>query len=186
MDPDSFYTKNIFSDKNYAIGDHTYGHPQVYDWNEGTTLKIGNYTSIAGSVTILLGGGHRTDWATMYPFSAPDLNEVWPEAQHIQGHPQSKGDVVIGNDVWIGFNATILSGVTIGDGAVIGACAVVSKDVPPYAIVGGVPAKVIKYRFDEATIKKFLKVKWWDWDEKKIKRNINLLCSNNIQELLNV
>jgi chloramphenicol O-acetyltransferase type B len=184
MEPDTFYTKNIFKDRGYDIGDHTYGHPEVYDWNEGTKLVIGKYTSIAGSVTILLGGDHRMDWATMYPF--PAVPEVWPEAKDIKGHPHTKGDVVIGNDVWVGFGATILSGVTIGDGAVIGARALVAKDVPPYAIVGGVPAKVIKYRFDDATIGRLLKLKWWNWKEKKIRKHIDKLCSNNVEELLDV
>jgi acetyltransferase-like isoleucine patch superfamily enzyme len=181
---DAFYTKNIFKDKGYKIGDHTYGHPEVYEWGEGTNLIIGKFTSIAGAVRILLGGGHRMDWGTMYPFSV--LHEKWPEAKGIKGHPQSKGDVVIGNDVWIGFGATILSGVKIGDGAVVGARAVVSKDVPPYAVVGGVPAKVLKYRFDEDMVKKLLKLKWWHWDEDKIKEHIHLLCSDRIHELVNV
>ena len=92
----------------------------------------------------------------------------------------------IGNDVWVGFGATILSGVTIGDGAVIGARALVAKDVPPYAIVGGVPAKVIKYRFDDATIGRLLKLKWWNCKEKKIRKHVDKLCSNNVEELLDV
>ncbi|HEX5127349.1 MAG TPA: CatB-related O-acetyltransferase, partial [Rhodocyclaceae bacterium] len=125
----------------YSIGRGTYGDDLlVRNWNEGTTLRIGNYCSIAAGVKIYLGGEHRTDWVTTYPFSA-----LWPEAAHIEGHPRSKGDVTIGNDVWIGTEAMILSGVTIGDGAVIGARAVVSRDVPPYAIVAGNPASVVRY-----------------------------------------
>lgn len=181
MDP-KFYTKVILADKDYDIGDHTYGHPKVYDWDEGTKLTIGRYCSIADDVTILLGGNHRTDWVTTYPFSA--IPEVWPEAKEITGHPQSKGGVVIGNDVWIGFGSTILSGVKIGDGAVIAAKSVVTKDVPPYSIVGGLPAKVIKYRFSDEKIEKLLKIKWWNWREKKIRKNIELFCSDRIDDLL--
>lgn len=184
MPSDDFYTSSKFRDKNYKIGKYTYGHPQVYDWDEGSTLTIGNFTSIAGQVTILLGGDHRIDWITTYPF--PAVADQWPEAEDVKGHPKTKGDVIIGNDVWIGFGATILAGVTIGDGAVVAARALVTKDVPPYTIVGGVPAKPIKQRFDDSTIDKLLKLKWWDWDEGRIRKNMSLLCSNNISGLLNV
>ena len=177
-----FYTRDLLTDKQYDIGPHTYGQPKVYDWDEGTTLKIGDYTSIAEGVTILLGGNHRTDWVTTYPFS--EIPEDWPEAKDIQGHPQSKGDVVIGSDVWVGFGVTILSGVTIGDGAAVAAKSLVVKDIPPYAIVGGVPARVLKYRFDEDTIAALMKIKWWEWSERKIRRNIRTLCSGNITEIL--
>lgn len=179
---DKFYTKDFFADTAYEIGRYTYGRPKVYDWNEGTVLKIGNFTSIAEDVTILLGGNHRTDWVTTYPF--PALPEAWPEASTITGHPQSKGDVVIGNDVWIGFGVTILSGVTIGDGAVVAAKSVVTKDVPPYAIVGGVPAKVLKHRFSTEVIAKLLKLQWWNWKDKKIKKQLHLLCSDRVSELV--
>ena len=96
------------------MGKYSYGNPIVYSWGEGTTAQIGSYCSISGEVKIILGGEHRTDWVTTYPFSA-----LWPEiAQDVPGHPKSKGNVLIGNDVWIGYGALILSGVTIGDGAV--------------------------------------------------------------------
>jgi acetyltransferase-like isoleucine patch superfamily enzyme len=169
---EKFYTRDLLNDKSYVIGPHTYGKPKVYDWDEGTTLMIGDYTSIAEGVTILLGGNHRTDWVTTYPFS--EISEDWPQAKGIKGHPSSKGNVMIGNDVWIGFGATILSGVTIGDGAVVAAKSLVVKDVPPYAIVGGSPAKVIKY----------LELKWWEWSENKIKRNLSLLCSTETSAVL--
>ena len=161
-----FYTKEIFKDKPYEIGEYSYGNPIVYFESEGN-LRIGKFCSIAfDSVKIFLGGNHRVDWTTTYPF-----NKIadFPEASHITGHPCSKGDVVIGNDVWIGMNATILSGVTIGDGAVVAAHAVVTKDVPPYAIVAGNPARVVKMRFSDDVIKYLLELKWWDWPIEKVR-----------------
>lgn len=159
-------------------GKWTYGEPFVIDWEEGTKVKIGKYCSIAGGVTILLGGNHRTDWVTTFPFSV-----YWHKvAGHIQGHLTTKGNVIIGNDVWIGWGAMILSGVTIGDGAVIGANALVTKNVPPYAIVGGNPAKIIKYRFDEDTINKLLAIAWWDWSEDKIASALPFMLTNDIND----
>jgi serine acetyltransferase len=92
--------------------------------------------------------------------------------------------VIIGNDVYIGYNVTILSGVTIGDGAVVGACSVLTEDVPPYAIVAGNPARLIRYRFKEESIQKLLKIRWWDWPEERVKKNIHLICSNSVDALL--
>jgi len=116
-------------------------------------LIIGKYCSIAANVTIMLGGNHRYDWITTYPFSV-----IWPAYSYIKGHPKSKGFVVIGNDVWIGRNAMIMSGVHIGDGAVVGAGSIITKDVPPYAIVAGNPAKVVRYRFNEDQIERLLRI----------------------------
>lgn len=179
------YTKQIFKDqKNIFIGEYTYGNPQVFYWGENAKLVIGNFCSIAENVKIFLGGEHRTDWITTYPFSALEFNKIWPEAANIKGHPKTKGDVIIGNDVWIGYSAIILSGVTIGDGAVIGAGSVVTKNVPPYTIVAGNPARPIRKRFPQKVINKLLKIKWWFWPIKKIKKHIPLLCSNNIKEIL--
>lgn len=105
------------------------------------------------------------------------------DAKNICDAWDNKGDIVIGNDVWIGYEAVILSGVTIGDGAIIGTRAVVTKDVPSYTIVGGVPAKPIRKRFDEETIQKLEEIRWWDWEEERIKKNIQAIQSGDINML---
>jgi acetyltransferase-like isoleucine patch superfamily enzyme len=173
-----FYTKDILGDR-YTIGDHTYGKPRVISWGEGASLTVGKYCSISRNVIIFLGSEHRTDWISTYPFPV-----LWKEAEGIPGHPSTKGDVVIGNDVWIGYGATILSGVRIGDGAVIGAGSVVTKDVPPYAIVAGNPCHLVKYRFDEETIKRLLRIRWWDWADHKVRENIKYICSDAMDEFI--
>lgn len=163
-----------------AYGEYSYGIPNALSWGEGTVYRVGKYCSIAAGATIFLGGNHRVDWISTYPF-----NVLFPEGKHIVGHPATKGDVNIGNDVWIGANAVIMSGVTIGDGAVVGACSVVTKNVPPYAIVAGNPARIVKYRFDKKTIEQLLELKWWNWHIEKVKRNLELLCSGNVQAFIN-
>jgi chloramphenicol O-acetyltransferase type B len=167
---------------NYIIGNHTYGEPDIHQFDQITRLVIGKFCSISDQVTILLGGNHRSDWVTTYPFSA--FTETWPEAATIKGHPASKGDIIIGHDVWIGYGATILSGVTIGSGAIIGARAVISRDVAPYAVMAGNPAQEIKKRFDDTTIVRLLQLAWWNWPEEKIRINLPFLCSNQIQQFL--
>jgi len=176
------YTKDLLKGKRYEIGDFTYGYPYVFSWDENTILKIGKYCSIANNVKIFLGGNHRIDWVTTYPFMK--FKNEWPAAKIISGHPSTKGDVIIGNDVWIGYGATILSGIKINNGAVIAAQSVVTKDVPAYACVGGNPAKILKRRFDKKMINKLLKLNWWDWEKNKIDMNVSLLCSNNLEEII--
>lgn len=164
----------------YDIGRGTYaGALEVLEWGEGAKLRIGNFCSISDDVTILLGGEHRTDWITTYPFSA-----LWDEARNLAGHPATKGDVVIGSDVWLARQCLILSGVTIGHGAAVAAHAVVTKDVPPYAIVGGNPARVIKYRFAEDEIAALLKIAWWNLPDEEIRKNLPLLLSDHIGEFI--
>ncbi len=160
----------------YEIGEWTYGKPTVMTWNEGAILKIGRFCSISEGVVIMLGGEHRYDWVTTFPF-----NYAFKEASGFKGHPRTKGDVKIGNDVWIGFDALILSGVTIGNGAVIAARSVVSKDVEPYAIVAGSPAELIKYRFAAPLITALQKIAWWDWPPHKIREAWPLMLSPNIE-----
>lgn len=163
----------------YNIGPGSYGDLKVFHWGEGATLSVGSYVSIAQGVSVFLGGEHRPDWVTTYPF-----NVLWPEGRGIAGHPRTKGDVRIGNDVWVGAGATIMSGVTVGDGAVIGARALVSRDVPPYGIVVGNPAQLIKRRFDDPTIERLLELKWWDWPPHVLQRAIPRLLSSDLEEFL--
>ena len=163
----------------YNIGRGTYGDPAIHSWGEGASLKIGSFTSIAAGVQIFLGGEHRIDWVTTFPF-----NKLWEGAETFSGHPKSKGDITIGNDVWIATEAVIMSGVSIGDGAVIGARAVITKDVPPYSVVVGNPGIVVKKRFDDATIENLLKVEWWKWEDSKINVALPYLLNNQIESFL--
>lgn len=163
------------------VGDFTYGIPEVRFWDDKTHLTIGKFCSIAKNVIIMLGGEHRTDWVTTYPFNA-----LTTSFSHIEGHPATKGDIVIGNDVWIASGAKILSGVTIGDGAVIGANALVSKNVPPYHIaVGTGGGYFIRPRFKKNIIKELCEIKWWDWELEDIAKVIPMLQSNDIKGLIN-
>ncbi|MEN1972204.1 CatB-related O-acetyltransferase [Luteimonas sp. MJ204] len=164
------------------IGAHTYGKPRIRWWGEDANLLVGKYCSIAEGVEIFLGGNHRTDWITTFPFSW--FGKAWPEARGITGHPATRGDVVIGNDVWLGAGCVVLSGVRIGDGAVIGCRAVVSRDVPPFAIVTGNPAKVVRLRFDEGRIARLLAVRWWDWPDARVRRHIGLLMAGDVDRFL--
>ena len=136
-------------------------------------LVIGSYCSIgSGAVFVMAGNqGHRSDWVSTFPFYYQA--NIFKDAK--DSYVKS-GDIVIGHDVWIGSEAMILSGVQVGTGAIIASRAVVSKDVPPYAIVGGNPATILKYRFTPEVIEKLLNQKWWEWDEEKIKASMDLLC----------
>jgi acetyltransferase-like isoleucine patch superfamily enzyme len=181
LEPLPFYTKDIFKYHKFKIGEYTYGTPNVLFENNEANLQIGKFCSIAEGVTIFLGGNHRTDWITTYPFNS--LADFLPFAEHIKGHPVTKGDVIIGNDVWIGRNVTIMSGITIGNGAVIATESIVTKNIGSYEVWGGNPAIFLKKRFDDATINQLENINWWNWDLKKIKDNIDLLCSNNIKQM---
>jgi acetyltransferase-like isoleucine patch superfamily enzyme len=161
------------------VGKYTYGINtlSILHWG-GSDLRvdIGRFCSISYGLKIFTGGNHRIDWITTYPFGhiAPSDAQVAPVA----GHPQRGGSVIIGNDVWIGRDVTIMSGVNIGDGAVIAANSHVVKAVPPYAIVGGNPAQLIKYRFDEEVIANLLTMKWWEWPDEKIFASVGKLCDS--------
>jgi acetyltransferase-like isoleucine patch superfamily enzyme len=158
-----------------SVGDYSYGFHDAYFWNKETKLEIGKYCSIAEGVVFILGGEHRSDWVTTYPFSA--FPNEWESAATIPGHPGSKGDIVVGNDVWIGNGALVLSGVTIGHGAIIGARSVITKNIEPYAIYAGNPAKLIRYRFDQGVREKLLDLAWWNWPYEKIVAKMSQLLS---------
>lgn len=185
------FLKNVITNPNIVVGEYTYydarEHPEAFERNVlyhfdfvGDTLIIGKFCSIAEGVTFIMNGGnHRTDWFTNYPFPVfgngwePAMPETWP----------NKGDMIIGNDVWIGYGAVLMPGVAVGDGAIIATKSVVTRDVPAYAIVGGNPAQVIRYRFDETVVEQLLAICWWEWDIEKITRNVEAICGGDIEAL---
>jgi chloramphenicol O-acetyltransferase type B len=164
---------------NHSFGVGTYGTPEVVDFDSDSVLKVGSYTSIAAGVQVLLGGEHRTDWVTTYPFPA-----MVDQVKDISDYSPSKGDVVIGSDCWICTNAVILSGVTIGHGAIVAAGAMVCRDVAPFSVVGGNPCKFIRWRFDEPTREALLQAAWWDWPMDEVKSVARTLCSDDIEAFL--
>jgi acetyltransferase-like isoleucine patch superfamily enzyme len=160
--------------KKHQIGEMTYGYPKIYDYNDNTGLSIGKYCSFADNVQIFIGGEHHSDYVTTYPlttFLKGDFNIR---------DKKSKGNVKIGNDVWVANNVTILSGIKIGDGAILGAGSVITKDVNDYEVVAGNPAKHIRYRFSEHQINNLKVIAWWNWDKQKIQDNYSQIMSNNI------
>jgi len=195
-DKQTVYLKNVVTDTNIQVGDYTiyndfvhnpcefqqnnvlYHYPVNHD-----KLIIGKFCSIAcGAKFLFTSGNHTMKSLSTYPF--PIFFEEWDlDVKNITSAWDNKGDIVIGNDVWIGYEAVIMPGVTIGDGAVIATRAVVTKDVLPYTIAGGVPAKPIRKRFDEDTVKKLLDLRWWDWEEEEIFRNIEAIQAGNIDLL---
>ena len=195
-DRETVYLKNVITDPNIIIGDYTiYNDFAVeprdfeknnvlyhYPINRGK-LIIGKFCSIAcGAKFIFNSANHSLSSLSSYPF--PIFFEEWDlDIKDITKAWDNKGDIVIGNDVWIGYEAVILAGVTIGDGAVIGARAVVTKDIPPYTIVGGVPARPIRKRLSEEITDSLLKIKWWDWPKERIREHISDIQSGNIKNM---
>ena len=168
-----------FEGDKVEIGDFTYGFPIVRTWGEDARLKVGKFCSIGGNVQIYLGGNHHTDWLTTYPFNVL-LKDQFPGIDG--GVAATKGDVTIGNDVWIANDVTIMSGVTIGDGAVIMNGAVVTKDIPPYSIAGGVPARTKKARMEALSLE-VDGIRWWDWPLEKLAEAIPMLMSRSCSAL---
>ena len=184
-DHQTVYLKDVITNPNIEVGEYTMYNDFVNDPREfeknnvlyhypinGDKLIIGKFCSIAcGAKFMLTSANHKMSSLSTYPF--PIFYEEWGlDVQDIRNAWDNKGDIIIGNDVWIGYEAVIMAGVTIGDGAIIGTRAVVTKDVPPYTIVGGVPAKPIRKRFDDATVERLIKLRWWDWEHEKIAQSI--------------
>lgn len=195
-DRETVYLKNVIDNPNIQIGDYTIYNDFVHDPREfrknnvlyhypinKDRLIIGKFCSIACGAKFLFNSANHK-MASLSTYTFPLFFEEWDlEKENVAQAWDQKGDIMIGNDVWIGYEAVILSGVTIGDGAVIGCRAVVTKDIPPYTIVGGVPAKPIRKRFDEETIKELQKIKWWDWPEEKIAGKIPAIQAGDLEEL---
>ena len=187
------FLKNIVKNPNIIVGDYTYyddfENVENFEKNVkylfdfvGDKLIIGKFCMIASDVKFIMNGAnHLTDALSTYPFAV--FGKGWESAMDGKNYPQ-KGGITIGNDVWIGYNATIMAGVTIGDGAIIATNSTVTKDVEPYTIVGGNPAKEIRKRFDNGAIKKLLELKWWNWDIESITKNIQNLTDKKIEKLI--
>ena len=195
-DTQTVYLKRVVTDANVEVGDYTMYNDFVNDPRDfqknnvlyhypinRDRLRIGKFCSIAcGAKFIFTSANHKLGSLSTYPF--PLFFEEWDlDKANLTDSWDNKGDIAIGNDVWIGYEAVVMQGVTIGDGAIIGARAVVTKDIPPYTIVGGVPAKPIRKRFSDEIISRLLEIKWWDWPDEKIKRNISAIQSGNIDDL---
>ena len=194
-DRDTVYLRNVIQDPSISVGEFTiyndFVHdPRLFEQNNvlyhypvnGDRLIIGKFCSIAcGAKFLFNSANHSLASLSTYPF--PIFYEEWGlNIQDVAAAWDNKGDIVIGNDVWIGYEAVVLAGVTIGDGAVIGARAVVTKDVPPYAVVGGVPARLIRRRFPDDTISALLALRWWDLPADKIKPPLSALQAGQIEE----
>lgn len=195
-DNETVYLDQVVSNPNIKVGKYTIYNdfekdPADFEKNNvlyhypinQDRLVIGKFCSIAcGARFLFTSANHAMGSLANYTF--PIFFEEWDlKKENVTDAWDNKGDIVIGNDVWIGYDAIIMAGVHIGDGAVIGTRAVVTKDVPPYTIVGGVPARKIKMRFDSETVDELLRLKWWDWTSEKIKKNLPLIMSGEINGL---
>lgn len=187
------YLKNIIKNPNISVGDFTFYHnfenPLNFEKNvlyqypcNNDKLSIGKFCSVAnGAKFIFNGANHTLKSLSTYPF--PVMANEWGFDFNVVQAWDNKGDITIGNDVWLGYDTVIMAGVTIGDGAIIGTRAVVTKDVEPYTIVGGIPAKTIRKRFDDETIEFLLKLKWWDFEIGKISEILPMIQSGDIKKL---
>ncbi|MCR5350110.1 MAG: CatB-related O-acetyltransferase [Acholeplasmatales bacterium] len=163
---------------------HSYGKFIIGDHDPKDKIIIGDYVQFANNI-VITSRSHRTDLVSTFPFDELRIYYNHPELLNSCHVSKNNGIITIGNDVWIGDDSMILSGVTIGDGAVIAARSVVTKDVPPYAIVGGVPAKVIRYRFTPEQIEKLEKIAWWNWDDEKVSKNMDKIANPDIDAFIN-
>lgn len=189
------YLKNVITNPNIIVGDFTiyndfFNDPREFQKNNvlyhypinDDKLIIGKFCSIACNAKfIMTSGNHTKSSFSTYPFAI--FGDEWDNNLKVTDAWDNKGDIIIGNDVWIGYDAVIMSGVTIGDGAIIGTRAVVTKDVPPYAVVGGSPAKILKMRYDEKIIKNLLEIQWWNWQIDAIQKYLPSITNGNVSNL---
>lgn len=195
-DEETVYLKNVIKNPRILVGEYTMyndfvNDPAEFEQNNvlyhypinHDSLVIGKFCSIAcGARFIFNSANHTMKSLSTYPF--PLFFEEWGlDVRNVTDSWDNKGDIIVGNDVWIGYEAVIMSGVTIGDGAIIGTRAVVTKDVPPYTVVGGIPAKFIRKRFTDEVISSLLELKWWDWPKDRIAQNIKAIQSGCIEQL---
>ncbi len=187
------FLKNFIKAANILVGDYTYfddrkNGPEKFEENNvlynydfsKVKLVIGKFCAIAAETRFIMTGDHKLDAISTYPF--PIFGAGWETAFTVADLPV-KGDIIVGNDVWFGYDSLVKNGVTIGDGAIIAARAVVVKDVPAYSVVAGNPAKVVKMRFDDKTIERLLSIAWWNWDIDKINRNLKVICHLDVDLL---
>ncbi len=196
-DTETVYLNSVITKQNIIVGDYTIyndfvNDPVNFEKNNvlyhypinGDKLIIGKFCSVACGAKFIFTCANHTMRRSLSTYTFPLFFEEWGlDVKNVKDAWDNKGDIVIGNDVWIGYEAVILSGVHIGDGAIIGARAVVTKDVPPYTIVGGIPAKEIRKRFDEKTVEKFLGLCWWDWPYERIKLNLPAITNGEVDKL---
>ena len=194
--PSVCFIKNVVTRKNISIGDYTYyddpdgaedfeAHVTHHYEFLGDRLVIGKFCAIARGITFIMNGAnHRMNSVTTYPFNI--MGHGWEKCTPTLADLPLKGDTVVGNDVWIGQDVTVMPGVHIGDGAIIAAESVVTRDIPPYHVAGGNPCRVIRKRFDDALIDYLLALKWWDWDAEKIFCNLEALCSGDLEQIRTV
>lgn len=191
------FLKTVVQGENIAVGDYTYydspDNPENFQEENvlyhydfvGDKLTIGKFCALGtGTKFIMNGANHRMDGPSTFPF--PIFGGSWADHMDLLGGLPSKGDTTVGHDVWFGYNSLIMPGVKIGHGAIIASGSVVTEDVPDFAIVGGNPAKVIKKRFDDATIEMLLDTAWWDWPMEKITKNIRAIMAGDVPELQNI
>ena len=190
------FVKNVVTNPNIIVGEYTYYDDidgaekfeehvtHFYDFI-GDKLIIGKFCAIARGIEFIMNGAnHRMSSVTTYPFNI--MGACWEKAAPTLSDLPLKGDTIIGNDVWIGQNVTIMPSVKIGDGAIVAANSVATKELPPYHIAGGNPAKVIKKRFEDKLIRHLLEIKWWDWPPEKIFDNLEVLCSSNLDAIMRI
>lgn len=191
--PQVGYLKNFITNENIIVGDYTYyddpSGVENFEKNVlyhfpfiGDKLIIGKFCAIAKDVKFIMNGAnHKDNGFSTYPFFI--FANGWEKVAPKDGELPFKGNTVIGNDVWLGYDVTVMPGVTIGDGAIIGSKSVITKDVPAYSVVGGNPAKIIKYRFDDSTIESLLTISWWNWSAEKITQNLEAITSSDLEML---